>query len=232
MKAIILSAGRGERLKPLTNFHPKPLIEVRGRPLIVWHIMNLVNSGITEIIINHSYLGNMIEDLIGNGNKFGANIIYSAEKKALETGGGIIKAKGFLNKEPFVAIAADIFCPSFNFNEVKNVLQEKDIWGKKIAKNKKDLAWLYMVKNPEHNPLGDFALKSYSISYEGSPRLTFSGIGVYRPEIFENTKSGTIIKLSEILKTFIKSGRVGGEIFHGLWKDIGTIERLNEINKK
>src|SRR3954452_16224907 len=114
MKAMIFSAGRGERMRPLTDSCPKPLLEVRGRPLIVWHILNLVRSGITDIVINHAHLGHMIEEALGDGARFGANIAYSSEGTALETAGGIAKARHLLGDEPFVAIAADIFCPYFD----------------------------------------------------------------------------------------------------------------------
>ena len=128
MKAMIFAAGRGERMRPLTDTCPKPLLQVRGRPLIVWHILNLVRAGITEIVINHAHLGQMIEDALGDGSQFGATITYSAEGTALETAGGIAKARYLLGEAPFVAIAGDIFCPHFDFSKVSDVLEENDVW--------------------------------------------------------------------------------------------------------
>jgi len=129
MKAMIFAAGRGERMRPLTDTCPKPLLQVRGRPLIVWHILNLVRAGITEIVINHAHLGQMIEDALADGRQFGARIAYSPEGTALETAGGIAKARHLLGDDPFVAIAGDVYCPHFDFSAVKDVLEEKDVWG-------------------------------------------------------------------------------------------------------
>ena len=180
MKAMIFAAGRGERMRPLTDTCPKPLLTVRGRPLIVWHIVNLVRAGITEIVINHAHLGQLIEDTLGDGSKFGARLIYSAEGTALETAGGIAHARQLLGEAPFVAVAGDIYCPHFDFAQVKDVLEDEDVWGKPLAPTVRDLGWLYLVKNPAHHPEGDFALQNFSIANTGAPRYTFCGIGVYR----------------------------------------------------
>src|SRR6185312_15855448 len=185
MKAMIFAAGRGERMRPLTDNCPKPLLKVRGRPLIVWHILNLVRAGISEIVINHAHLGNMIEEALGEGSQFGAKIAYSAEGTALETAGGIAKARHLIGRDPFVAIAGDIYCPHFDFEQVKTALVDNDMWGNPHPADKRDVAWLYLVKNPPHHPKGDLALNSCSIANEVGPRHTFSGIGVYRPEIFD-----------------------------------------------
>ena len=182
MKAMIFAAGRGERMRPLTDTCPKPLLTVRGRPLIVWHIVNLVRAGITEIVINHAHLGQLIEDTLGDGSKFGARLIYSAEGTALETAGGIAHARQLLGEAPFVAVAGDIYCPHFDFAQVKDVLEDEDVWGKPLAPTVRDLGWLYLVKNPVHHPEGDFALQNFSIANTGAPRYTFCGIGVYRPQ--------------------------------------------------
>lgn len=230
MKAMIFAAGRGERMRPITDTCPKPLLKVRGRPLIVWHILNLVRAGITDIVINHAHLGHMIEETLGNGEQFGATIAYSAEGTALETAGGIAKARRLLGDEPFLALAADIYCPHFNFEQVIGVLEDNDVWGHPHPLDKRDVAWLYLVKNPPHNPHGDFALNSFSIINEGEPRLTFSGIGVYRPSIFDAITAGESVKLVSILREYAARGQVGGELYRGDWTDVGTAERLAELN--
>ncbi|MBV8665344.1 MAG: nucleotidyltransferase family protein [Burkholderiaceae bacterium] len=230
MKALIFAAGRGERMRPLTDSCPKPLLKVRGRPLIVWHILNLVRAGITEIVINHSHLGHMIVDSLGTGENFGARISYSAEETALETAGGIAQARALLGDEPFVAVAGDIYCPHFDFSQVKSVLEDNDVWGNPHPADRRDVAWLYLVKNPEHHPQGDFALNSFSVANEGGPRYTFSGIGVYRPEIFNEIQPGQTAKLAPILRAWAERGQVGGDIYRGDWFDVGTPERLAALN--
>jgi MurNAc alpha-1-phosphate uridylyltransferase len=230
MKAMIFAAGRGERMRPLTDTRPKPLLEVRGRPLIVWHILNLVRAGIADIVINHAHLGHMIEEVLGDGSRFGARIAYSAEGTALETAGGIAKARHLLGDEPFVAVAADIYCPHFDFEQVKESLQDNDVWGNPHPADQRDLAWLYLVKNPAHHPQGDFALNSFSVANEGEPRYTFSGIGVYRPAMFDAVTPGESAKLAPILREYAARGRVGGEVYRGDWTDVGTIERLAQLN--
>src|SRR5258706_10313839 len=144
MKAMIFAAGRGERMRPLTDPTPKPLLKVRGRPLIVWHILNLVRAGITDIIINHAHLGQLIEDTLGDGSKFGARITYSAEGTALETAGGVAKVRHLLGDAPFVAVSADIYCPHFNFEQVKTTLEDNDLWGVPHPIETRDVAWLYL----------------------------------------------------------------------------------------
>lgn len=230
MKAMIFAAGRGERMRPLTDDCPKPLLKVRGRPLIVWHILNLVRAGIKDIVINHAHLGHMIEEALGDGSQFGARIAYSAEGTALETAGGVAKARHLLGEEPFVAIAADIFCPHFDFEQVKDVLKDDDMWGNPHPHDKRDVAWLYLVKNPPHHPKGDFALHSFSVANEGDPRYTFSGIGVYRTEIFDSVKPGESAQIAPILREYASRGQVGGEVFRGDWTDVGTPERLAQLN--
>jgi MurNAc alpha-1-phosphate uridylyltransferase len=231
MKAMIFAAGRGERMRPLTDSCPKPLLEVRGRPLIVWHILNLVRAGITDIVINHAHLGHMIEETLQDGSQFGARIAYSAEGTALETAGGIAKARHLLGDAPFVAIAGDIYCPHFNFEQVKEALEDNDMWGNPHPVDARDVAWLYLVKNPPHHPEGDFSLNSFSIGNDGEPRHTFSGIGVYRPEIFDHIMPGTPAKLAPLLRDYAARGQVGGEIYRGDWTDVGTVERLTQLNQ-
>lgn len=230
MKAMIFAAGRGERMRPLTDNCPKPLLQVRGRPLIVWHILNLVRAGITEIVINHAHLGHMIEEALGDGAQFGARVAYSAEGTALETAGGVAKARHLLGEAPFVAIAADVYCPHFDFEQVKDVLQDNDMWGNPHPLDQRDVAWLYLVKNPPHHPRGDFALHSFSVANEGEPRYTFSGIGVYRTEIFDAVRPGESAQIAPILRDYAARGQVGGEVFRGDWTDVGTPERLAKLN--
>ena len=227
---MIFAAGRGERMRPLTDTCPKPLLQVRSRPLIVWHILNLVRAGITDIVINHAHLGEMIEAALGDGSLFGARISYSPEGTALETAGGIAKARHLLGEDPFVAIAGDIYCPHFDFSLVKDVLEDNDVWGQPHAADRRDLGWLYLVKNPPHHPEGDFALESYAISNQGEPRYTFSGIGVYRPEMFDSVSPGSSAKLAPILREFANQRRIGGEVYRGDWTDVGTVERLELLN--
>lgn len=230
MKAMIFAAGRGERLRPLTDQLPKPLLEVRGRPLIVWHILNLVRAGITEIIINHAYLGQKIEDALGDGSRFGAKITYSAEGEALETAGGVAKARNLLGEDRFVGIAADAYCPHFDFSLVTNVLEDNDVWGNPYSDDKRDMAWLYLVKKPPYYEKGDFSLNLFSVSNEGERLFTFSGIGVYRMAMFDGIKPGEKAKLGDLLREYAGKGRVGGEIYRGDWTDVGTIERLEALN--
>lgn len=230
MKAMIFAAGRGERMRPLTDTCPKPLLKVRGRPLIVWHILNLVRAGITEIVINHAHLGHMIEEALGDGSRYGASIAYSAEGTALETAGGIAKARHLLGEAPFVALAADIYCPHFDFAQVTDTLADKDLWGNPYPPEQRDMAWLYLVPNPPHNPQGDFGLSLFSLTNDGMPRHTFSGIGVYRPEMFDGVAAGQSAKLAPLLRDYAARGQVGGELYQGDWTDVGTAERLAQLN--
>jgi MurNAc alpha-1-phosphate uridylyltransferase len=232
MKAMIFAAGRGERMRPLTDSCPKPLLKVRGRPLITWHILNLVRAGITEIVINHSHLGHMIEAELGDGSRFGARIQYSHEEKPLETAGGIANALHLLGDEPFLAVSGDIYAPYFDFEQVKDVLKDADIWGNPYPVDKRDIAWLYLTPNPWHNPEGDFAIDGmYTLANEGSPKWNFAGIGVYRPEMFDGITPGDFVKFGPLMRKYIDLGRVGGEIYEGQWVNVGTVEQLEELNK-
>jgi MurNAc alpha-1-phosphate uridylyltransferase len=230
MKAMIFAAGRGERMRPLTDTCPKPLLKVRGRPLIAWHIHNLVRAGITEIVINHAHLGHMIEEELGDGSKYGATIFYSREETALETAGGIANALHLLGDEPFVAISGYIYCPYFDFEQVKDVLAEKDMFGNPYPADKRDACWLYLTPNPWHNPDGDFALTMYAVANEGSPKWNFANIGVYRPEMFAAIKPGEHARLGTLMREYADRGLVGGEVYTGEWVNVGTIAQLDELN--
>ncbi|HEX8957524.1 MAG TPA: nucleotidyltransferase family protein [Burkholderiaceae bacterium] len=230
MKAMIFAAGRGERMRPLTDDCPKPLLKVRGRALIVWQILNLVRAGITEIVVNHSRLGHMIESELGDGSKYGAQLHYSAEEEPLETAGGIALARHLLGEEPFVAVSGDIYCPHFDFEQVKTALEDNDPWGNPHPADKRDVAWLYLVPNPDFHPKGDFALHSFSIANQGEPMYTFGNIGVYRPEIFDSIAPGQHAKLAPILREYADRGQVGGELYRGMWHNVGTPGQLAELN--
>jgi MurNAc alpha-1-phosphate uridylyltransferase len=230
MKAMIFAAGRGERMRPLTDTCPKPLLKVRGRPLIVWQILNLVRAGITEIVINHAHLGHLLEQTLGDGSQFGARIQYSAEATALETAGGIAQARHLLGEEPFLAISGDIYLPHFDFEQVKTVLEDNDLWGNPLPLDKRDVAWLYLVKNPDHHPGGDFALNSFAIANEGSPMYTFANIGVYRPQMFDGISPGERVKLGPLLREYAARGQIGGEVYRGEWVNVGTVAQLEQLN--
>lgn len=234
MKAMILAAGRGMRMMPLTAHTPKPLLEVRGKPLIVWQILNLVKAGITEIVINHAYLGHMIENALGDGCQFGARLFYSREQEALETAGGIAQALHLLGERPFLVVSADIYCPQFDFSQCLNVLDDNDVWGQPHSPTKRDMAWLYMIKNPDHHLEGDFAINAYSLSVQpqhpGDPKYTFANIGVYRPEMFASITPGTTAKLVTLFHHYANLHQLGGELIHCAWTNVGTPEQLNKLN--
>ncbi|MRW93382.1 NTP transferase domain-containing protein [Duganella sp. FT80W] len=230
MKAMIFAAGRGERMRPLTDTTPKPLLKVRGRPLIVWHILNLVKAGITEIVINHAHLGDQIEQTLGDGSQFGAKLLYSHEEQALETAGGIAKARHLLGDAPFVAVSGDIYMPYFDFEQVKDVLKDEDMWGNPYPADKRDICWLYLVPNPDFHPDGDFGLTLYSVSNEGSPKWTFGNIGVYRPEMFDRIAAGDYAKLGPLIREYADNKQVGGEVYSGEWHNVGTVTQLDLLN--
>jgi len=218
MKAMILAAGRGERMKPLTDVTPKPLLKVRGRPIIEWTVERLARGGIVELVINHSHQGALIESALGDGSRLGVSIRYSPEKDALETAGGIAKALPLLVPGPFVAVNGDILC-DFDFA----TLRTRELGG--------GLTHLVLVANPAHHPEGDFALRGEQVRDDGAPRWTFSGIGLYRPELFESVRPGDKTRLAPLLRAAMARGLVTGEIHSGQWHDIGTPERLDDLNR-
>jgi len=230
MKAMIFAAGRGERMRPLTDTIPKPLLKVRGRPLIVWHVLNLVRAGITEIVINHSWLGHMIEEALGDGSQYGARIVYSHEPTPLETAGGIANALHLLGDQPFLAVSADIYAPYFDYSQVFEALKDKDMLGKDYPLDVRDIAWLWLTPNPWHNLEGDFALDMYTLKNEGATKWNFSNIGVYRPEMFAAITPGTGARLGTVIRQYIEQGRVGGEIYDGQWVNVGTVAQLDQLN--
>ena len=220
MKAMILAAGRGERLRPLTDELPKPLIKVAGKSLIEYHIENLASAGIKEIIINTAWLADKIHQQLGNGSNFGASIQYSDEGEALETAGGIINALPLLGDEPFLVINGDIWCD----------LDFSTLDFSSLAKADPTLqAHLVLVANPEHNQKGDFSLQNSLIKNSGETMFTFSGIGIYRPEFFADQTSG-ISPLAPLIRKKSETNLVSGQLHQGLWTDVGTVERLQELD--
>lgn len=220
MKAMLLAAGRGERMRPLTDHTPKPLLEVGGKPLIVWHIENLVRAGICELVINHAHLGAQIENALGDGSRFRAHIQYSSEGKALETAGGIAYALPLLGDGPFAVINGDIFC-DYEFAK----LRERAV----KLKSSGEAAHLVLVSNPAQHPNGDFGFQHGRLT-DGAPKLTFSGIGIYQPGLFADIPRGSIAPLAPLLRAQIALGKVSGEHHQGLWVDVGTPQRLAELD--
>lgn len=230
MKAMILAAGRGERMRPLTDTCPKPLLKVRGRPLITWHVLNLVRAGITEIVINHSHLGHMIEEELGDGSKYGARIAYSHEPAPLEFVGGVANALHLLGDEPFLVVSGDIYAPYFDFTQALDALKDEDALGQPYPVDVRDIAWFWLTPNPWHNPNGDFALDMYTLANEGAPKWNFAGIGVYRPELFAEVKPGEFAKFGPLMRKYVDLGRIGGEVYNGEWVNVGTVRQLEELN--
>lgn len=214
---MILAAGRGKRLMPLTKNTPKSLIKVRGKALIEYSIEEVKKANINDIIINTAYLGNQIQAHLGDGDKFGICIKYSIEKTALETAGGIIKALPLLGNAPFVVINADILC-------------DYDLSALTLPNN--SLAHLMLVDNPQHNPNGDFSLTGGRITYLSNTQVyTFSGIGIYHTDFFQShLLNDKKLTLSNLFKEAINKGQLTGEYYSGHWQDIGTPERLASVN--
>lgn len=215
MRAMILAAGRGERMGPLTDQVPKPLLPVGGKPLIVHHIEALARAGFFELVVNHAHLGERIEAALGNGRRWGVRIAYSAEGRALETGGGILKALPLLGPEPFAVINGDIWT-DYDYG--------------RLPAAPEGLAHLVLVDNPEHHATGDFTLVDKRAGNAGSPRYTFSGIGVYRQALFDGCEPGAF-PLAPLLRSACDRDAVSAEYYPGLWTDVGTPQRLARIEQ-
>ena len=220
MKAMILAAGRGERMRPLTDTKPKPLLDAGGKPLIVWTIEALARAGFHEIVINVSHLGDRIMDALGDGRTWGVQLSYSVEADALETAGGIATALPLLGESPFLVVNGDIYT-DFDFSEIRSV----------VPKRGEVLAHLVLIDNPPHHPSGDFSLNGTRIVSLERPQYTFSGIGVYKPALFAGIPAGTKRQLSVVLRPQIDTGRVTGQHYAGRWYDIGTPERLSALDR-
>ena len=217
MKAMILAAGLGTRMRPLTDHRPKPLLEINHKALIIYHIEKLAKAGFEEVIINMAHLGFMIPEALGNGSQWGIRISYSDEQEegALESAGGIVKALPLLGEKPFLVVNGDVWSDySFDANfELGDAL-----------------AHLVLVDNPDHNLKGDFSLEKGLVQNEGEPSYTFSGIGYYSPKLFASLVYGPA-PLAPLLREAITAKKVMGEYYKGVWRDIGTPARLVEVNE-
>lgn len=220
MNAIILAAGRGERMRPLTDRMPKALLPVGGKPLIVWHVEKLAAAGFARVVINHAHLGDQIEAALEDGARFGTHIVYSREETALETAGGIAYALPLLGDAPFAAVSADVFSDYDYARLARSVAS----MARQTA-----LAHLVLVDNPDHHADGDFALRGERVVPDGA-RFTFSGIAAYRPSMFSTISRGDTARLAPLLRAHVAAGQVSGEHFAGRWRDIGTPERFAAIN--
>lgn len=224
MKAMILAAGRGERMRPLTDHTPKPLLEAGGKPLIAWHIERLVEAGMPEIVINCAWLGERLQSALGDGTRYGARIHWSPEDPALETAGGIARALPELGPEPFLVVNGDVWC-DWDFRQARKRADALNETGAD--------AWLLLVDNPPHHPHGDFALGPDGHVTEASATThtyTFSGIGVYAPRLFAGTPADTPAPLAPLLREATSKRKALGERHGGAWMDIGTPERLQYLD--
>lgn len=209
--AMLLAAGRGERMRPLTDQVPKPLLTVRGKPLIVYHLEKLSRLGVQRVVINLAWLGGQIRAALGDGATWKLQIHYSDEgEQALETGGGIFQALPQLGQQPFLVVNADVFT-DLDFGAIRIAPQA--------------LAQLVLVANPKHHPQGDFALSDGRVQEHGAARWTYSGIGLYRPELFQGCSAGRF-PLLPLLRRAIAAGQLHGQLFTGSWSDVGSVERL------
>jgi MurNAc alpha-1-phosphate uridylyltransferase len=217
MKAMLLAAGRGERMRPLTDSVPKPLVPVGGRALIVWHLLALARAGIREVVINLSWLGAQLRDALGDGSKFGVSIAWSDEGPVpLETGGGIFRALRLLGPDPFLVVNADIWT---------------DIDFGRLGLEPEAHAHLVLIPNPPHHPRGDFGLEGDRVVNRETGRLTYTGVGVYRLEFFAGCAEGRF-PLLPLLNRAIAAGRARGEVHRGQWCDVGTAERLASLSAR
>jgi len=219
---MILAAGRGERMRPLSDRIPKPLLQAGGRPLVVGLIESLARAGFDELVVNVSHLGDLIEQELGDGARQRVRIAYSREQDPLETGGGIAYALPLLGTEPFVAVNSDIHC-DFDFARLPAAAA--------AIRSGAVSAHLVLVDNPPHHPAGDFSLSGGRVAADGARKLTFSGIGVYAPALFAPVPRGTKRQLAALLRPAMAQGRVSGEHHRGLWMDIGTPERLAVLDR-
>ncbi|MDF0729833.1 nucleotidyltransferase family protein [Pseudomonas entomophila] len=217
MKAMILAAGKGERMRPLTLHTPKPLVPVAGQPLIEYHLRALATAGFTDVVINHAWLGQQIEDHLGDGSRFGLSIRYSPEGEPLETGGGIFKALPLLGEAPFLLVNGDIWT-GYDFS--------------RLRQPPRGLAHLVLVDNPGHHGRGDFRLLGEQVvdGDDAPGTLTFSGLSVLDPALFDGCQPGPF-KLAPLLRQAMARGLVSGEHYRGPWVDVGTLERLAEVER-
>ena len=219
MKAMVLAAGRGERMRPLTDAAPKPLLRVGGKYLVEYHLENLAAAGFTQVVINTAWLGDMIELALGTGAQYGLAITYSHERpEALETGGGIFRALPLLGSAPFLLVNGDVWT-------------DIDFGALRRDPPAGSLAHLVLVPNPPQHPRGDFVLEQGRVSEGEGTRHTYSGIGIYSPELFAGCTPGKF-PLLPLLRQAIAAGRLSGELHTGQWQDVGTVERLNSLDAR
>jgi MurNAc alpha-1-phosphate uridylyltransferase len=220
---MILAAGRGDRMRPLTDRLPKPLLEAGGKALIVWQIERLCAAGITDIVINHSHLGHMIETALGDGRQYGVDIAYSREAEALETAGGVAYALHLLGAQPFAVLSADIYT-DYDYGRLVH-------GGESLLLHDR-LGHLVLVDNPSFHPRGDFALEADRVVRDGARRYTYANIGVFRPEFFAGVHAGSKAAMLPPLLTAIDASRLGGEHYQGVWDNLGTPEQLASLNRE
>jgi MurNAc alpha-1-phosphate uridylyltransferase len=225
---LLLAAGRGERMRPLTDELPKPLLTIKKKSLLAWHLEALSAAGIKQVVINHAWLGKKIENALGDGSQFDLNIAYSPEASALETAGGIRKALTLLNpSDYFLVINGDVFSPHLPIAQLLDQVSSLSIMPNK------PLAHLLMVPNPVQHPDGDFYLKGSQVaseSFNGAEKLTFSGIGLYHRDLFKDLELDVPSKLAPLIREAMAENRVSGEKYTGPWHDVGTPQRLQELN--
>ena len=213
---MLLAAGRGERLRPLTERTPKALVPVGGKPLIGWHLERLAASGCRDAVVNVSHLAQQIVAYVGDGARFGLRVAYSREAEPIETAGGIAQALPLLGAASFLLVNADIYC-EIDFRP----LLERDLGAL--------LAHLVLVPNPPHHAQGDFALSSRGVSNDGTPRYTYSGVAVMSPQLMQAVRRGDKAPLAPLLRTAANERLISGEVFQGLWQDVGTAQRMAEL---
>lgn len=222
MKAMILAAGRGERLRPLTDSVPKALVRAGGKPLVAWHLERLAAAGCREAVMNVSHLAERIVERLGDGSAFGLAIRYSREAEPLETAGGLAQARGLLGEAPFLLVNADIWC-DIDFAP----LLRRDLGN--------GLAHLVLVRNPVHRPGGDFVLQDGLVLNDSkngeSPRYTYAGVAVMSPALVSGVAAGTKAPLAPLLRAAADAGRLSGELHRGAWHDVGTAERLADLER-
>lgn len=222
--ALILAAGRGERLRPLTDRVPKPLLPAGGKPLIAWQVERLVAAGFGDIVVNHAHLGAQIEEALGDGKRFGARIRYSPESPALETAGGVAQALPLLGSRPFVVVSGDIVT-GFPYRTLHARIEA--MTGSRDA----PLAHLVLVGNPSWHPAGDMGLHDGLVTRE-KPWLTYGNIAVFHPAVFAEIARGTWLKLFPWMYRLVDEGRVTGERFDGAWDNVGTAEQLEALDRR
>ena len=216
---MLLAAGRGERLRPLTDAVPKALVEAGGKPLIAWHLERLGAAGFRDAVINVSHLGERIIERFGDGARYGLRLHYSREHERLETAGGIANALHLLGREPFLLVNADVYC-GCDFARLREIV---------LGRN---LAHLVLVPNPAHRAAGDFSLRGGVVGDQPAPRYTYAGVAVMSPSLLDPVKPGAKAPLAPLLYRAAAQGRLAGELYQGLWQDVGTVERLAELEKR